>query len=393
MKLASRMDLLGTETAFEVLARARALEAQGRSIVHLEIGEPDFTTPEHIIEAGCKALRDGHTHYTPAPGIPELREAIAADSSARRGVGHTASEVVVTPGGKPIMFYALLALVEQGDEVLYPNPGFPIYESMINFVGGHAVPVPIEEERGFSIDVEKMCAAIGPQTKLVIINSPHNPTGGALARHEIEAIAEAVLAQPGTIVLSDEIYGRMLYDGEHFSIASVPGMKERTIILDGFSKIYAMTGWRLGYGLMPTELVAPITQLLINSNSCTNAATQYAGVAALTGPQEPAEAMVREFARRREVIVRLLNGLPDVTCRMPAGAFYAFPNITATGLTSRELAALLLDDAGVAALAGTAFGKYGEGYLRFSYANSIEQIEEAMTRMGNTLERRAAAKA
>jgi aspartate aminotransferase len=393
VKLASRMDLLGTETAFEVLARARALEAQGRSIVHLEIGEPDFTTPQHIIEAGCKALQDGHTHYTPAPGIPELREAIAADSSARRGVSHTAGEVVVTPGGKPIMFYALLALVEQGDEVLYPNPGFPIYESMINFVGGHAVPVPIEEERDFSIDVEKMCAAIGPRTKLVIINSPHNPTGGILARHEIEAIAEAVLAQPGTIVLSDEIYGRMLYEGEHFSIASVPGMKERTIILDGFSKIYAMTGWRLGYGLMPAELVTPITQLLINSNSCTNAATQYAGVAALTGPQEPAEAMVREFARRREVIVRLLNGLPDVTCRMPAGAFYAFPNITATGLTSRELATLLLDDAGVAALAGTAFGKYGEGYLRFSYANSIEQIEEAMTRMGNTLERRAAAKA
>jgi aspartate aminotransferase len=295
MKFATRMGRLGTETAFEVLARAKALEAQGRNIVHLEIGEPDFATPAHIVEAGCQALRDGHTHYTPAPGIPELREAIAADAATRRGIEFTADEVVVTPGGKPIMFFSILALVEEGDEVLYPNPGFPIYESMIDFAGGAPMPIQIEEQRGFSLDVDRLCAAIGPRTRMLILNSPHNPTGGVIPRADLERIAATVLKYPDLYVLSDEIYSRMLYEGEHTSIASLPGMRERTIVLDGFSKIYAMTGWRLGYGLFPREMVPAITRLMTNSNSCTAAFTQKAGVAALTGPQEPSERMVREF--------------------------------------------------------------------------------------------------
>ncbi|HEY7093459.1 MAG TPA: pyridoxal phosphate-dependent aminotransferase [Ktedonobacterales bacterium] len=385
MRLASRMERLGTETAFEVLAKAKALEAQGRSIIHLEIGEPDFPTPEHIVEAGCQALRDGYTHYTPAPGIPELREAIAADASARRGVEFSPEDVVVTPGGKPVMFYALLALVDEGDEVIYPNPGFPIYESMIRFAGGKAVPIKMEEARNFSLDVAKLCDMIGPQTRMVVLNSPHNPTGGVLSRADLEAIAEAVLRQPETLVLADEIYSRMLYEGEHTSIASLPGMRERTIVLDGFSKIYAMTGWRLGYGLLPHELVAPIVRLLINSASCTAAATQMAGVAALTGSQAPSEAMVEEFRRRREVIIRGLNAIPKLNAKTPHGAFYAFPNVTETGLTSRQMADLLLNEAGVAALSGTAFGAYGEGYIRLSYANSVEQIEEALDRIRRTL--------
>ncbi|HEX6121882.1 MAG TPA: pyridoxal phosphate-dependent aminotransferase [Ktedonobacterales bacterium] len=390
MEFARRMGQLGTETAFEVLARAKALEAQGRQIVHLEIGEPDFPTPANIIEAGCRALRDGATHYTPAPGIPELRAAIAADASVRRGLEFSPEDVVVTPGGKPIMFYAILALVDAGDEVIYPNPGFPIYESMIQFVGGHAIPAQIEESRGFSLDVERLCAQIGPKTRLVILNSPHNPTGGALSRADLEQIAEAVQRHPNVLVLSDEIYSRMLYEGEHVSIASLPGMRERTIVLDGFSKIYAMTGWRLGYGLFPRELVAPITRLMVNSNSCTAAFTQWAGVEALTGPQEAAEAMVAEFHRRRDHIIAGLNAIPGLTCRMPRGAFYAFPNITGTGLTSREVADLLLAEGGVAALAGTAFGAYGEGYIRLSYANSIAQIDLALERIRSTLGQRAA---
>jgi aspartate/methionine/tyrosine aminotransferase len=385
MRLASRMERLGTETAFEVLAKAKALEAQGRSIIHLEIGEPDFPTPEHIVEAGCKALRDGYTHYTPAPGIPELREAIAADATKRRGVEFSPEDVVVTPGGKPIMFYALLALVDEGDEVIYPNPGFPIYESMIRFAGGEAVPIQMEEARDFSIDVGKLCDMIGPQTRMVVLNSPHNPTGGVLSRADLEAIAEAVLRQPETLVLADEIYSRMLYEGEHTSIAALPGMRERTIVLDGFSKIYAMTGWRLGYGLLPHELVAPIVRLLINSASCTAAATQMAGVAALAGSQAPSEAMVEEFRRRREVIIRGLNAIPKISAKTPHGAFYAFPNITETGMTSRQMADLLLNEAGVAVLSGTAFGVYGESYIRLSYANSVEQIEEALNRIQRTL--------
>ncbi|HEY7020185.1 MAG TPA: aminotransferase class I/II-fold pyridoxal phosphate-dependent enzyme [Ktedonobacterales bacterium] len=385
MRLASRMERLGTETAFEVLAKAKALETQGRSIIHLEIGEPDFPTPEHIVEAGCQALRDGYTHYTPAPGIPELREAIAADATARRGVEFSSEDVVVTPGGKPVMFYALLALVDEGDEVIYPNPGFPIYESMIRFAGGKATPIQMEEARDFSLDVGKLCDMIGPQTRMVVLNSPHNPTGGVLSRSDLEAIAEAVLRQPETLVLADEIYSRMLYEGEHTSIAALPGMRERTIVLDGFSKIYAMTGWRLGYGLLPHELVAPIVRLLINSASCTAAATQMAGVAALTGSQAPSEAMVEEFRRRREVIIRGLNAIPRLSAKTPHGAFYAFPNITETGMTSRQMADLLLNEAGVAALSGTAFGAYGEGYIRLSYANSVEQIEEALDRIRRTL--------
>jgi aspartate/methionine/tyrosine aminotransferase len=379
------MSQLGTETAFEVLARAKALEAQGRAIVHLEIGEPDFPTPANIVEAGCRALRDGATHYTPAPGIAELREAIAEDASRRRGIQYDAENVVVTPGGKPIMFFSILALVDEGDEVVYPNPGFPIYESMVEFVGGRAIPAHFDEARDFAMDIERLCASIGPKTRLVILNSPHNPTGGALARGDLERIAEAVLRFPNIMVLADEIYSRMLYEGEHVSIASLPGMRERTIILDGFSKIYAMTGWRLGYGLFPRELVAPITRLMVNSNSCTAAFTQWAGIEALTGPQAASEAMVTEFHQRRDRIVAGLNEIPGLSCRKPHGAFYVFPNISGTAMHSREMADLLLNEAGVAALAGTAFGAYGEGYIRLSYANSLEQIDLALERMALTL--------
>lgn len=381
MKFAHRMELLGTETAFEVLARAKALEAQGKQIVHLEIGEPDFTTPAYIIEAGRKALADGYTHYTPAPGIPELRAAIAHDATQRRGIAFEPDEVVVTPGGKPVMFFSILALCDEGDEVIYPNPGFPIYESMIQFVGARPVPAQIEEQRGFSLDVDKLCDAINERTRLIILNSPHNPTGGILSRGDLEQIAATVLKFPDLMVLSDEIYSRMLYGGEHISIASLPGMRERTIVLDGFSKIYAMTGWRLGYGLFPREMVPGITRLMTNSNSCTATFTQMAGVVALTGSQQPSEDMVAEFRKRRDVIVAGLNDIPGVTCTTPGGAFYAFPNITGTGLHSRELADLLLSEAGVAVLAGTAFGAYGEGYIRLSYANSIEQIELALARI------------
>lgn len=385
MQFARRMDLLGTETAFEVLGRARALEAQGRDIVHLEIGEPDFDTPAHIIEAACDALRNGYTHYTPAEGIPQLREAIARDATNRRGVEFLPENVVVTPGGKPIMFFAILALVDDGDEVIYPNPGFPIYESMIRFAGGKPVPIQVEEARDFSLDMEKLCDAINERTRMVILNSPHNPTGGSLSRADVEALAATLEKFPQVTVLSDEIYSRMLYEGEHVSPASLPGMRERTIVLDGFSKIYAMTGWRLGYGIFPHELVAPVTRLMINSNSCTSTATQMAGVAALTGSQEASDRMVAEFHRRRDVIVNGLNQIEGVTCKMPRGAFYAFPNITGTGFKSRELADLLLTEGGVATLAGPSFGVYGEGYLRLSYANSIEAIEKALTRFAETL--------
>jgi aspartate/methionine/tyrosine aminotransferase len=378
MKFAQRMAELGTETAFEVLARARTLEAQGKQIVHLEIGEPDFTTPAYIVEAARKALADGYTHYTPAPGIPELREAIAHDATQRRGIEFAAEDVVVTPGGKPIMFFSILALCDKGDEVIYPNPGFPIYESMIQFVGATPVPAQIEEARGFSLDVDKLCEAVNERTRLIILNSPHNPTGGILSRSDLEQIAATVLKYPDVVVLSDEIYSRMLYGGEHVSIASLPGMRERTIVLDGFSKIYAMTGWRLGYGLFPREMVPGITRLMSNSNSCTATFTQMAGVVALTGSQKPSEDMVAEFHKRRDVIVAGLNDIPGLTCATPGGAFYAFPNITGTGLRSREMADLLLSEAGVAVLAGTAFGAFGEGYIRLSYANSIEQIERAL---------------
>jgi aspartate aminotransferase len=381
MKFAQRMSRLGTETAFEVLVRAKALEAQGRDIIHLEIGEPDFDTPDYIIEAGCDALRSGATHYTPSAGIPELREAIARDATTRRGVSFDPADVVVTPGGKPIMFFSILALVDEGDEVIYPNPGFPIYESMIDFAGGKAVPIQLEEARDFSLDVEHLCSLVNDRTRLIILNSPHNPTGGILTRAELETIAATVRRFPDLHVLSDEIYGRMVYEGEHVSIASLPGMRERTIVLDGFSKIYAMTGWRLGYGLFPAKLAPAVARLMTNSNSCTNAATQLAGVAALTGPQTAAVEMVAEFRRRRDLIVRGLNAIPGLTCKLPHGAFYVFPNITGTGLTSREAADLLLYEAGVATLSGTSFGRFGEGYIRLSYANSLENLEKALERI------------
>lgn len=390
MKFAQRMSRLGTETAFEVLARARALEAQGREVIHLEIGEPDFDTPEHIIEAGCDALRHGATHYTPSAGIPELREAIARDASARRGVSFDANDVVVTPGGKPVMFFTLLALVDEGDEVIYPNPGFPIYESMIDFAGGVAVPIQLEEARDFSLDVEKLCSLVNERTRLIILNSPHNPTGGILTRAELEAIAETVRRFPDLHVLSDEIYSRMIYEGAHTSIAALADMRERTIVLDGFSKIYAMTGWRLGYGLFPAELAPAVARLMTNSNSCTNAATQLAGVAALTGPQGAAEEMVAEFKRRRDLIVSGLDAIPGITCKLPHGAFYVFPNITGLGMTSREVADLLLYEGGVATLAGTSFGRFGEGYIRLSYANSTENLEKALERIRATLASRVA---
>jgi aspartate aminotransferase len=385
MKFAERMSRLGTETAFEVLARAKALEAQGREIVHLEIGEPDFDTPKRITDVACEALRAGYTHYTPAPGMLELREAIARDASRRRNVAFSSDDVVVTPGGKPIMFFSIMALVDEGDEVIYPNPGFPIYESMIQFVGGKAVPIQLEEARDFSLDAGRLCRLVNDRTRMIILNSPHNPTGGVLARSDLEAIAAVVREHPNLVVLSDEIYSRMLYEGEHTSIASLPGMKEQTIVLDGFSKIYAMTGWRLGYGLFPSELAPAVARLMTNSNSCTCASTQMAGVAALTGSQRASSEMVAEFRKRRDIIVSGLNAIPGINCLTPHGAFYVFPNITGTSMTSREVADQLLYEGGVAALAGTAFGAYGEGYLRLSYANSISNIELALERIKATL--------
>jgi aspartate/methionine/tyrosine aminotransferase len=388
LRLARRGSRLGTESAFEVLRRAQALEAQGRTVIHLEIGEPDFATPPHIVEAGIAALRDGYTHYTPTTGILPLREAIARYVSRTRGIAAGPQEVVVTPGAKPILFFTLLALVEDGDEVIYPDPGFPIYRSMISYVDGVPVPLPLREERGFSFDVADLRRLITPRTRLLILNSPQNPTSGVLSADDLRGIGELCL-EHDLLVLSDEIYSRMLYDGLTYqSIASLPGMAERTIIMDGFSKAYAMTGWRLGYGVMPAELAAHMGLLMVNSNSCTAAFTQLAGVAALEGPDEPVQAMVAEFDRRRRAIVDGLNTLPGMTCVLPHGAFYAFPNITGTGLTSVELADYLLQEAGVATLAGSTFGAAGEGYLRLSYANSLENIGEALERMRAALERR-----
>ncbi|MDZ7272032.1 MAG: pyridoxal phosphate-dependent aminotransferase [candidate division KSB1 bacterium] len=379
MKLAERMRNLGTETAFEVLAKAKALEAEGKEIIHLEIGEPDFDTPEHIKEAAIKALRDGKTGYCPAAGIKELREAIAADAGARRGLSVSPEEVVVTPGAKPIMYFVITALVDPGDEVLYPDPGFPIYESVIRFVGGKPVPIPLREERKFSFDIDEFRALVSDRTKLIILNSPQNPTGGVLSKGDLEAIAEEAMARD-IFVLSDEVYNNILYEGTFFSIASLPGMRERTVILDGLSKTYAMTGWRLGYGVMPRELARHVERLTINTVSCTSHFSQYGAIAAITGSQEPVAAMVAEFRRRRDFIVAGLNKIKGVHCVMPQGAFYAFPNIKGTGFSSKELERRLLEEAGVATLSGTAFGRYGDGYLRLSYANSLENIERALER-------------
>ncbi|MCC6313578.1 MAG: pyridoxal phosphate-dependent aminotransferase [Thermomicrobiales bacterium] len=379
MKLADRMNRLGTETAFEVLVRAKALEAQGTDVVHLEIGEPDFDTPANIIDAGCNALRNGWTHYGPAAGQPDLRATIA-DYINHRGTAYTPGNVVVTPGGKPIMFFVMLALLQAGDEAIFPDPGFPIYRSMIDFSGATAVSMPLREVNDFRLDVAELAKLITPRTKLLIINSPANPTGGVLERADLEAISRLAI-EHDLIVLSDEIYAEILYEGEHVSIASLPGMAERTIILDGFSKTYAMTGWRLGYGVMPTDLADQVAKLMVNSVSCTASATQRAGLEALTGPQDDVRAMLDAFRGRRSLIVEGLNAIPGVTCRMPKGAFYAFPNISATGLSSKVFADRLLDEFGVAALAGTSFGDHGEGYLRLSYANSEENLTKALQRI------------
>jgi aspartate/methionine/tyrosine aminotransferase len=368
------------------LDRARALERQGRDVIHLEIGEPDFDTPPHIVEAACKALRDGATHYTSSAGIPQLREAIAKSMSAARGTPISPAQVVVTPGAKPIMFYTILALAEPGKEVIYPDPGFPIYRSMINFVGAKPVPLPLREERDFRFDVNELRDLITDKTVLVILNSPQNPTGGVLEASDLAAIAE-ICAARDIPVLTDEVYEHIIYDMPFGSVTTYPGMstQERSIMLHGFSKSYAMTGWRLGYGIMPEALAAQVAKLMVNSNSCTNAATQFAGIAALEGPQDCVTSMVQEFDRRRRVVVELLNGLPGVSCVMPRGAFYAFPNIKETGLTSAQCEHLFLQTAGVATLSGAAFGEYGEGYLRLSYANSVENIRRAVARMGDAL--------
>ncbi len=387
MKLASRMLRLGTETAFEVLAKAKALEAQGRKIIHLEIGEPDFDTPEHIIEAAYEAMKKGYTHYTPSAGIWEVRETIAEYISETRGIDVGPENVVVVPGGKPIIFFSILALCEEGDEVIYPNPGFPIYESMINFVGAKPVPMRLRMENNFSFDPDEFRSLVTPRTKMIIINSPANPTGGVLSREDLEIIAEVAIERD-IMVLSDEIYSRIVYEGEFFSIASIPGMKDRTIILDGFSKTYAMTGWRLGYGVMPTWLAEHVTRLMTNSNSCTAAFVQIAGMKALKGPQDSVDKMVQAFRQRRDVIVDRLNRIPGFKCLKPAGAFYAFPNIEGTGMTSKELADYLLYEAGVAVLSGTSFGEYGEGFLRISYANSLENINEALDRIEEAIRKK-----
>ncbi|MCC7138424.1 MAG: pyridoxal phosphate-dependent aminotransferase [Planctomycetes bacterium] len=381
MRYADRMGRLGTETAFEVLAKAKKLEAEGKSIVHLEIGQPDFPTPPHIVEAAAKALRDGHTGYTPAPGVPEIREAVAEHIAARLGQPVHPDEVVVTPGAKPIMFYMFLAFVEAGDEVVYPNPGFPIYESMLDFVGAKRVPLPLTAKNGFRVDVDLLERLVTDRTRVLILNTPGNPTGGIVAPEDLPRIAQIVLRRKDLVVLSDEIYSRILFGGRHASIAAQPGMRERTVILDGFSKTYAMTGWRLGYGVMPKECAARFSQLMVNSNSCTANFVQRAGVAALRGPQDAVDAMVAEFARRRDLIVDGLNAIPGVRAIKPDGAFYVFPDTTGTGLRSGDLANKLLFDAGVACLSGTCFGAHGEGYLRFSFANSPDNLREGLRRI------------
>lgn len=380
MKLATRMSRLGTETAFEVLVRARALEATGMDVIHLEVGEPDFDTPENVVEAGVQALRDGWTNYGPSAGQPELRQVIVEYINRARGTDYGPDNVVVTPGGKPIMFFAILALLEAGDDAIYPDPGFPIYRSMIDFVGARAIPAPLREENDFRLDVNELETLITPQAKLLIINSPANPTGGVLERSDIERIAQLAV-EHDLIVLADEIYAEILFEGEHVSVATFPGMKERTIILDGFSKTYAMTGWRLGYGVMPEELAGLIAKLMVNSVSCTASAIQRAGIEALTGPQDAVKEMVAAFERRRDLIVAGLNEIPGITCRTPKGAFYVFPNITGTGMSSKVFADKLLQEHGVAALSGTAFGEHGEGYLRLSYANSEENLVRALDRI------------
>src|SRR5438309_8083716 len=380
LRLADRMSRLGTETAFEVLNKARALERQGKEIIHLEIGEPDFDTPDNVIEAAVSALHQGWTHYGPSAGLPELRQTIADYVSRTRKVPVTSDEVVVVPGGKPIIFFTILALIDAGDEVIYPNPGFPIYESMINYMGGRAIPIQLREERDFGLDVKELASLINDRTKLIILNSPQNPTGGVLSKRDIHDIADAI-GDRNIMVLSDEIYSRLIFEGEHYSIMSVPGFKHRTILLDGFSKTYAMTGWRMGYGVMRADLATHITRLMTNSNSCTASFTQVAGIEAIRGDQSSVDGMRAEFHRRRDAFVGGVNRIKGFSCRMPRGAFYVFPNISKTHWKSKKLADALLEDAGVACLSGTAFGDFGDGYWRFSVANSLENLNQALQRL------------
>ncbi|MGA3125476.1 MAG: pyridoxal phosphate-dependent aminotransferase [Candidatus Korobacteraceae bacterium] len=380
LRLAQRMSRLGTETAFEVLAKARALEAKGRDIVHLEIGEPDFDTPANIVDAAVDALHGGFTHYGPSAGLPELRKAIADEVGASRNTKVSPDEVVVVPGGKPIIFFTMLALVEEGDEVIYPNPGFPIYESMIEFLGAKAVPIRLREEREFRLDTRELKGLINERTKLIILNSPQNPTGGVMTEQDIEEIA-AIVAGHDCMILSDEIYSRLIFEGKHHSLFSHDDLRDRIILLDGFSKTYAMTGWRMGYGVMRTDLAQQIARLMTNSNSCTATFTQKAGIEAILGPQASVDAMNDEFKKRRDYFAERINRIKGFRCCVPKGAFYMFPNITGTGWKSKELADALLDEAGVAALSGTSFGAYGEGYLRFSIANSLENIRKALDRV------------
>jgi aspartate aminotransferase len=385
VKLADRMERIGTETAFEAAARARALEATGRDVIHLEIGEPDFNTPRHIKEAAVRGLLDENiTHYTPATGIAPLKAAIADDVLRWKGIQATPDQVVVTPGAKPIMFYAMLALINEGDEVIYPNPGFPIYESMAAYVGGVPVAAPLRESNDFRMDVAEVASLVTDKTRLIIFNSPHNPTGSVLTSEDVREIARIAI-EHDLVVLADEIYGRLQYEGEPLSIGTLPGMADRTITLDGFSKTFAMTGWRLGYGIVPEWLLPSFSRLVINSVSCTNAFAQAGAIAALTGPQDEAQAMREEFMARRALIVEGLNAIPGVGCVQPHGAFYVFPNMSSFGRTSNQIADHLLYDAGVCGLSGTSFGRYGEGYLRFSYANSREKISAAVERIGESL--------
>jgi aspartate aminotransferase len=389
---AQRMTQLGTETAFEVLARAEALARAGRDIINLGIGQPDFKTPPHIVEAAVKALHDGHHGYTPSPGIPALREAVCRDLEKYRGAAVGADRIVVVPGGKVTMFFAIMMFGEPGAEILYPNPGFPIYESVIKFSGATPVPIPLLEDRDFSFDAEAVLDSITPRTRLLIVNSPANPTGGAVPRETIDTLVAGLEEHPHVVVLSDEIYSRMTYDGrEHVSLLAYPQLENRLILLDGWSKTYAMTGWRLGYAVWPQSLVEGATRLAINCHSCVNAATQYAGIAAIDGPQDSVDEMVAAFDERRHVIVDGLNAIEGLGCRTPGGAFYAFPNITGTGMGTRELQTGLLEESGVAAIAGTSFGAYGEGYLRFSYANSVDNIRRALERMSEYLSTATAA--
>jgi aspartate/methionine/tyrosine aminotransferase len=382
VEMAAAMSRLGTESAFEVLARAKALEEQGRDIINLGIGQPDFKTPPHIVEAAVAALRDGHHGYTPAGGIPELRRAVAADVAKRRGVDFDPSQIMIVPGGKVTMFFAILMFGEKGTEIIYPNPGFPIYESAINFSGAKAVPMPLHENTGFSFSADEVLGLITPRTRLIIINSPANPTGGVVPRAEIERLVAGLDRHPQVAVLSDEIYSRMLYEGrEHVSLLEFPSIRDRLILLDGWSKTYAMTGWRLGYGIWPKGLIDAATRLAINCHSCVNAATQFAGIAAIEGPQDAVDEMVRAFDERRKVIVGELNQTAGVTCPDPGGAFYVFANITGTGFKSAALQDRLLNEAGVATVAGTSFGRFGEGYIRFSYANSTDNIRRAIRRI------------